>query len=300
MNRRVAFPFLTLSDAAVDASPWSVALDGGEWLPAGDFLPDWDYASTIRLRRQLRIDREIASADLGISANELSLSLGLRLGTGQGRLPRLLVHQEDREIPAAREAALELEVSGDRLSAVLDIFTEIMLSTRPSTRDLLAPSRAGDRLWHDRQRIRLEGEEPRFPIEVADLGTLLADATAASAPWYLHWSPRDWRRDFHGAIRLYLNADRAEFIKKIEQQDPQTLQALMADVMGQVCERLVTDPSADEIIAQSDHGSLAAQAAAWLRQAWPGKDRDFVHSVLDNRPGVFRSAFLALAEPREE
>ncbi|MEY9831015.1 hypothetical protein ABIA25_002830 [Sinorhizobium fredii] len=85
MNRRVAFPFLTLSDAAVDASPWSVALDGGEWLPAGDFLPDWDYASTIRLRRQLRIDREIASADLGISANELSLSLGLRLGTGQGK-----------------------------------------------------------------------------------------------------------------------------------------------------------------------------------------------------------------------
>ena len=144
--------------------------------------------------------------------------------------------------------------------------------------------------------MRLEGEEPRFPIEVGDIQALLGDAVSASAPWYLHWSPRDWSRDFHGAMRLYLSSTHTEFIERIEAQDPMMIQMLMADVMGQVCERLITDPDVNDLFVSAEPGSLAAQASSWLRKAWPGKDPDFIRSVFDNRPGIFRASFVALAD----
>ena len=297
MNKRIAFPFLTLSDSAVEAFPWLVALNGEDWCSAGDFLPDWDNSSTIRLKRNLRLDRKIASLDLGIHRDMPSLSLGVRIGTGPGNLPRRVVHQEHIEIePSESQITLEQELAGYCLSSILNIVTEITLNEPASPCDPLSPTRVGDRLWQERHRMRLDGEEPRFPIEIGELRSFLGDTTAASAPWYLHWSPGDWSRDFHGAVRLFLNHERPEIVKRIEDQDPAVLQALLADVMGQVCERFLYDQEADELIEQCEQGSLGAQAAVWLRHGWPGRDIDSIRSILDHRPGAFRAVFLALAE----
>ena len=297
MNRRIAFPFLTLSDAAVKADPWSLSLNGGSWETAGDFVPDWDSASEIRIRRTLGIDPRIAASDLGVTGGNVLLALGVRIGTGPGRLPRLILLREYRKLAAGTwQEEFEFQVPGDRLSLVLDVQTQVMLAALPSDCGPLSPRRAANRLWSDTFRVLLEGEEPRFPMEVADLRTLLGDAPAAAAPWFLHWSPRDWNRDFHGAARLYLNGDKSDFIKRIEEQDGPTLQVMLADVMGQICERLVSDPEADEIMSGAEHGSLGAQSTAWLGRIWPGKDAAFVRSFLEQRPGQFRAAFLEMAE----
>lgn len=300
MNPRIAFPFLTLRDAAIAATPWRLSLNDDPWTTPDEFVPHWDSSSTLRIAREIRVDREMASADLQIPVSDLSLVLGTRIGTGQGRLPRLLVHQASCDLGQDNwQATLALEVPGFQLSTVLDLVTEIALASRPVTLKGLAPGRVGDRLWHDRHRFRLEGDEPRFPLEVADIRVLVGNSVAASSPWYLHWSPRDWSRDFHGAIRLYLNSDYPEFIAKVEQQDIHTLQALLGDVIGQVCERLVTDPNAEDLMESTEAGSLGAQAVAWLRLAWPNKDIAFIRSLLENRPGNFRAAVLALAEQSE-
>ncbi len=300
MNRGVAFPFLTLSDAAVEAEPWSLSLNGGSWQPAGDFLPDWDSASVIRIRRTLKVDPSIAADDLGIAPEDLALSLGLRVGTGPGRLPRLVVFRSRRELAADTwQDEFDVEVEGEPLSLVLDIQTQITLTTPARGRNQLSPQRIADRLWSDTLRVRLEGEEPRFPIEIADFPVLLGTATAASAPWYLHWSPRDWNRDFHGAARLFLNEEQTAFIERVNEQDGPMLQVMLAEVMGQICERLVFDPEADELVAGAEPGSLGAQAVSWLQKAWPDRDLAFVRSVAENRPGMFRAAFLALAELRD-
>lgn len=297
MNRRVAFPFLTLSDSAVDAETWSLSLNGSEWHAVNDFLPDWDPSSIIRLRRRVRVDPIVATQDLSLDTSDLRLSIGVCLGTGQGRLPRLILLRECRMLELDTwEVEFEIETRGDELSSVLDIFTQITLASAPSTASPLSPQRFGDRLWADRVRIRLEGDEPRFPIEVADISTMLGDTAAVLAPWYLHWSPGDWSRDFHGAMRLYLNSARADFIAKFENEDPYILQLLMADVMGQVCERLIMDPEASEIFSEPEPGSLGAEASSWLRKAWPDKDLGYMKSLLENRPGKFRAAFLTLAE----
>ena len=296
MNRRIAFPFLTLSDAAVKADPWSLSLNGGSWQTAGDFVQDWDAASEIRIRRTLAIDPQIAADDLGVTTGSIRLALGVRVGTGPGRLPRLILLRENRTLESGTwREEFDIPVPGDRLSLVLDVETRVVLAAPPNDFGPLSPRRVANRLWSDAVRVLLEGEEPRFPMEVADFRVLLGDGPAA-APWFLHWSPRDWNRDFHGAMRLYLNKDRSDFIRRVEEQDGPTLQVLLADVMGQVCERLVSEPDAEEIMSECEPGSLGAQTTAWLRRIWPGKDAAFVRSLLKQQPGRFRAAVLEMAE----
>ena len=300
MNRRVAFPFLTLSDAAVDFAPWFCSLDGRNWNPAGDFLSDWDAASTVRFRRTLKYDPLVAANDLDVAEDSLRLSLVVRAGTGAGRLPRqILFRKTERLSTVPAELTTSLEVPGEGLSLVLDLHTQVVLAAPPKECSPLSPHQVGDRLWSDTLRMRLEGEEPRFPIEVADMRLLLGSAVAASAPWHLHWSPLDWNRDFHGAVRLYLNRDHADLIERVEQQDRLTLQVLLADVMSQMCERLLVDPEAWEIMSQAEPGSLGAQTVGWLHKLWPGKDMGSIRRVLCSQPGRFRAAFLALADPGE-
>lgn len=298
MNRRVAFPFLTLSEAAVEASAWEISLDGREWSAAGEFLPHWDSASDICIRRTLRLNLELAASDLGIPVDQLALAGSVRIGTGQGRLPRLILSRTRREFhPGDTSWEFEQTIEGRRLSMILDLQTEILLGKAPAGFSVLSPIHPGDRIWSDIALVRLEGEEPRFPIETVDLAQMLGGGIAGAAPWHLHWSPGDWTRDFHGAVRLYLNAKSSETLQRIEDEDPATIQFLLGDVMSQICERFLADPEAETMMDAAEPGSLGAQAATWLRKAWPGKDASFIRSVLESRPGIFRSTMLALAEP---
>ena len=300
MNRRVAFPFLTLSDAAIEAEPWSFSLNSDGWQPLDEFLPDWDSASKLRIRRAVRVAPEIAADDLGITTESLDLSLGVRIGTGQGRLPRLILHRECQELAgSAWQAEFEIELPSAQLSLILDVQTQITITAPPEKHGLLSPRQAASRLWSDTLRVQLEGVDPRFPMETARIRELLGEAVAADAPWYLDWSPDAWHHDFHGATRLYINAERSDFIGRIEEQDAPTLQVLLADVMGQICERLISDPEADEIMVGAESGSLGAHATAWLHAIWPGRDAASIRSVLEQRPGRFRAAFLELAEVRD-
>lgn len=298
MNRRVAYPFLTLSDAAVETSAWEVSLDGVEWSEAGEFLPHWDSASNIRVRRTLRLRPELAASDLGVPVDDLVLAASVRIGTGQGRLPRLILDRVRSHLRPDKPAwDFERTIEGHRLSILLDLQTEILLVKTPEAPSPLSPLHPADRLWSDNTRVRLEGEEPRFPIETVALAQMLGEGIAGGAPWHLHWSPRDWGRDFHGAVRLYLNERAVDILERIDNEDPATIQFLLGDVMSQICERFLADPEADALMDAAEPGSLGAQAASWLRKAWPGKDASFIRSVLENRPGVFRSSILALAEP---
>lgn len=297
MSRRVAFPFLTLSDLAVETSAWDISLDGVEWSAAGEFLPHWDSARDIRIRRSLRLNLELAASDLGIPVDQLAVAASVRVGTGQGRLPRQVLSRTHRELRSGNTSwEFEQNLEGRRLSMVLDLQTEILLANAPSKTSELSPVHPGDRLWSETIRVRLDGEEPRFPIETVDLAQMLGGGIDGAAPWHLHWSPGDWTRDFHGAVRLYLNTKSSETLQRIEDEDPATIQFLLGDVMGQICERFLADPEAEMMMDAAEPGSLGAQAATWLRKAWPGKEASFIRSVLESRPGVVRSTMLALAE----
>lgn len=122
MNRRVAFPFLTLSDAAVETSAWEVSVDGVEWSMAGEFLPNWDSASGIRLRRAMRLNPELAASDPGIPVDQLAVAASVRIGTGQGRLPRLILSRTLRELRAENPSwEFDETIEGHHLSMLLDL-----------------------------------------------------------------------------------------------------------------------------------------------------------------------------------
>lgn len=299
MNRRIAYPFLTLSDSAVRASGWMLSLNGEPWQDVGDYLPHWDPSCRIRLRQQIVIDPAIAADDIQIPAEQIQLSVGVTIGTGAGRLPRRVLRRISFEQgKGSWQTDFELEVRGDALSAVLDLSVHVALALEGRRGQAFSPSRVGDRLWTQRTRLHLEGGEPRLPLEIADISMFLSDTVAASSPWYLHWSPGDWLCDFHGALRLYLNSSQPGFVEKIEGEDPYVLQTMMANVMAQVCERLVSDKEFPEILAAPEPGSLGAQAASWINKAWPGKEHGFIKDVLENRPGEFHATFFALARMR--
>jgi hypothetical protein len=300
MKSRVAFPFLTLSNQAVDAGPWMLRLNDNEQVPAGDYLPDWDYASRISLSRTVSVKKELAAAELAIQKNNLAMSLCMRVGTGVGRLPRSIISQQEHPFGDDTDTiVLDFEIPGNELSSVLDLRTEIVIENAPSDLGVLSPSKPYERVWYETHRVRLEGEEPRFPIEVADFERLLSGSIATSAPWYVHWSPGDWSRDFHGSTRLYLNKNHSIFIDRVTEGDPETLRAIMADVMGQVCERLLELDDCATLAQGFEEGSLGSQAVSWIRAAWPDRDLGFVQSQLKSRPGTFRAAIHALAEQRD-
>ena len=293
MSRRVAFPFFTLTEDAVQAEPWALALNGADFAIARDHLADWDAASTIQARRRLCIDFELAAAETGVGASDLHLSVVASVGTGSGHLPRHVQVCQLLEINESNPA-VELAFDLPTLSMVIHLMTDVTLARVAVERDELAPRDLGDRLWSQHQKVRLEGQELRFPIEVADLSGALGDPTLESAPWFAQWNRTDWTRDFHGAFRLFLNSRIQE---TIEGGSGLVLQAMMADVMSQLCEGLLKeeDPSAEDILTACDQASMAAQVRRWLELAWPSRDLDFVRSVLENTPNRFRAALLALA-----
>lgn len=294
---RVAYPFLTLSPLTVETSSWQIARAAGEFQQAVDYLSDWDYATPLHVRRTIEVNLMAAKQDLDLDAGELALAAAVRVGTGPGRMPRAIIRQEWRDLTGP--VTFELEIPGNLLSSTLHLRTSIILAREPLEAGELSPRKVGDRLWSDEIRIRLEGEDPRFPIEVADFRALLGSSAAGYAPWYLHWSPHDWGRDFHGALRLYLNRDHEPLVAKVEAEDPETLRFLMADVMGQVCEALLRDDDAADIVERCEEGALGWQAWNWLALAFPDHDLARMKSVLEDRPGAFRAAFLALAEQKE-
>lgn len=296
MSARVAFPFLTLQDASVISNGWKIALGQGELNDAAEWLADWDSSIPIHISRTIGIDFAAAARDLDMETQDLKLVASLRIGTGTGRLPRAVIFREHQ--PFTFDAPIktfDVVIDGSILSTVIDLHIDIAVASSMGSGGVLSPARKGDRVWNDLIRVRLEGEEPRLPIEVADLATILP-GSAAFAPWYLDWSPRDWTRDFHGALRLYLNSKHRDIVGRIEAEDSEILRALMADLMGQVCESLVRDPDVESIIEGCGEGSLGAQASYWLKTAFPSGDMQAARAALEHRPGLFRAAMQALAD----
>ncbi|MDQ7812137.1 hypothetical protein, partial [Brevundimonas sp.] len=185
---------------------------------------------------------------------------------------------------------ISLSVDPSRLSAQLTLRTSVLLVSTSDPADPLAPRRAASRLWEERCATRIEGDDPRFPMEVVSFSTVFAGRPHEAAPWLLSWSPASPGRDFHGAARLYLNADEEDFVERVQEEDELTLQAMMGDVVSQMCETALR-AGWDEDFDSAEPASVAGRVAHWLGQAF--SDVTAAKAALENRPGEFRSAILA-------
>lgn len=289
MKRRTAAPFHRLS-ASLAAGPWMITVGEGAPAPLEEVTPDWDYAAPVVLERTLRLSAAEASRELGLGGNVLRLEVVVEAGTGPGNMPREIVSRTRMPLDGEAPCAIVLRLDPSRLSSQITLRTSVILAAGLEASDALAPRRAGSRLWDDFEATRIEGDDPRFPMEVISFSAAFAGRPNEEAPWTLSWSPGHPGRDFHGAARLYLNSDNEDFIERIQDKDPLTLQAMMADVVSQMCETALR-AGWDEDFDSAEEGSMAGRVAHWLGRAFD--DTAVARGLLENRPGEFRSAILA-------
>ena len=298
---RVAFPFLTLREPAVSALPWTDVSSQRELGLGSAWLADWDNARDIPLRRHLRVDFEIAATQLEIAAEDLELRVVLRIGTGTGNMARQVDDRLQGVLRKGREEmVIEETIAGRLLSSRLIADTHLLLHASPANRGQLSPRPAGARLWMDHLDLHLEGEEPRFPMEVMSFSERFSGRPEAYAPWYLHWVPGSPERDFGGAVRLFLNSDRADFMERFVAGDRGTVQVVLADTMLQIVGYLIYHDHAELQQDDPEPGSISAQARFWIELAFPGQDFSRIRSLRERSPATFHAALLAAADVASE
>lgn len=294
-EQRVAFPFLTLPPQVVSSDPWRFRINIEEEKPLGDSIEGWDYNSRLCFLRQVRLDLAQAGQALQIKPDVLQLGVLVRAGTGgSGQLPRLMVASTVAEVPrGSGKVDLQLQLDGAALSRVLHLYTDVILLKEPAFKSALSPQDHGDRVWSERHRVWLEGALPRFPVEESPLDD-------DYAPWQLFWIPGDWHRDFHGAVRICLNSRRPDVIRKVTEQDPLTLQSLLADAVSQVLECFLAEDDAEFIAGECAEGTLGHQVSQWISKLFPkGGIRD-AREMLRIDPGRFRKLIWSLSYTPEE
>lgn len=291
MRRRNAAPFHQLS-TAVEFGSWIYELNHGSPLPLSDMMADWDYGASLKVNRSLRIDPEIAAAELGLEPGEFELAAFFEVGSGPGTLPREIIFQKLEPVALdGLECRFTYDLPCRVISTQLTLRTTIMLASDIASSNSLAPTRAGSRLWTDWTSSRLEGHDPRFPMEVASFNTLFRGRPHQHAPWHLRWNVRDLDRDFYSAVRLYLNEEHDLFVERVQDQDELTLQTLMGDVVSQMCENALRSPEGVEILANAEESTLGGQIRHWLLN--PFNSLEDAVASLEMRPGEFRAAVLA-------
>jgi hypothetical protein len=293
----VAFPFLTLPDAMLTATPWSSVDASGPAKELGDHLAGWDYAVDLDLQRCVTLNSAINREVLGIDPNDLKLELIVRMGTGPGTMPRRLATLCREPLSPNVPVSVDCTIPGRGLAQRLLLETTIVLAAEAPIRNRFAPVLPGSILWRDRVDLALEGQAPRFPMEIVSFSERFSCRPERSAPWLLHWLPGQLHRDFGGAVRLYLNHDHAVFMERFTAADPLTLQITLADVITQILAFAIAQDDIDDLLADAEATTVAGHIVAWLDLAFPGSDLASVRKLYDHEPGRFHASILAMADP---
>ncbi|MDH2422677.1 hypothetical protein [Cobetia amphilecti] len=303
MSRSYALPFLTLPDDVVGFDQWLIGDPGDPLFPISMQLDAWDYARDLQLDARLDLDFEAAAKALSVPEEEdLKLAIVVNIGTGSGRFARRMkpAFKKVIEAPLTEPLIISLPVDSCDLSGRLLVRLEILLAESLASDSPLAPRTAGSRLWSDTSNVHLEdGGDTRFPMEVLSFKQAFQGQRQMDSPWYLHMRPGSPEADFTGSVRLYVNADHEIFAERVSKGDPSTLQAMLGDVMIQMCRSALEDEEARDTLRACEEGSVGSQITGWMELAFPGMSTEDVHALMTATPGAFHAALLSIADMGE-
>lgn len=293
----IALPFLTMPESAILEEQFLVGPKDSPLGPAQDFYHGWDYAQDLDVRVHLAIDFDGAARALDTRPEGLELSAILHAGTGPGTVARVgwelirgAITREDHEV------TLAATIPGKFLSARLQLTLTVVLGAIGSSRSPLSPHVPGSQLWSSRRDILLEdGGDARFPVELTSFQKTFAGQLHSAAPWYVDWRPNSLEADFGGSVRVYVNSDIESLKQRFAEGDQLTLQAILADVMGQMISSVILQDDPDALLSQCSEGSVGQQVQFWLDSAFPGHSITAVNRIMLDRPQEFRAAILALS-----
>jgi hypothetical protein len=260
---------------------------GGNVEKLPDELSDWDYDTTLALRRQLRIDGLRARRSCGlppdaqvrVSVVWSSTSSGLR-----GRAQSATVPAQD-----GVELEIAFELAGGELGGRLGLETVLTLGTLGLDKiSAAAPTRVGSVLWREVHPVSLQGDKTLFPVAIADFEPLPYPTGAA---WHLELG-QNLEAQALGSILLLANERREIVAAALEgagdpnDADRRVLSAIRTDIIRSLVERALVD---EDFGTETDYplGSIGALLAAVLRMTFPDRQLEALRRQRQHDPILF-------------
>lgn len=298
--KHIAFPFHTLTDNALERTVWEISDSMGHSVPLHKQLSDWDYQRDLYIKRNIQINKKIAAMQLNVSESDLALSIVVRVGTGQGTMPRKWIRNIDFQ-DASGELRFDIDevIYGDQLSSRLRVETIILSGPASDSADGLAPKMDAARVWSDSIDISLEETSPRFPMETMSFSKHFPGTRHVNSLWYLHWSPGAYEMDFGNSVRLYINSDHEVFLGRFIDGDPLTLQSIMGGIMSEMCINYLLNDNESTSIDKFEIGTVGAYINRSFSLAFPAENINSIRSKLINNPSGFSAALIAAADMGE-
>ncbi len=290
MSRRV-LPYRVPAEDVVTAAGWVLVTEEGE-VALPEALPDWDYVMDLHLRRTVRIDLDRARSQSGLPSDAALVLAAVWTATGSN----LGGPARHVRLTGSGMSTVELDVHlrGADLGGVLLLDTALVLAERRNDARPSSPRRAGSVLWSDRERLRLQGDAPQFPMAVIDFARTSFPDQAA---WHVQISG-DLESAAMGSLLLLVNEKNAitatafENAAKPRPVDRVVLSAVYADVARTMIEHAL---GLDEFVDDADFpdGSLGATLMNLFHQLFQGRSITDVRLRQRQFPNMFASDLQA-------
>lgn len=212
-------PFLTPDASNMHAEAWHYST--GEIrreLPS--HLSDWTQGTSLRLTRNLQIDRSVILRQAGLPEN-VRLGVAVSWMSGETKIRRRVFRSDIDDSPLNVIANL----NGDEIGGTIAIRTSLILNeTVEETEDWVA-SEVGSVLLQEDVRLSLGSGDTGFPMAVVDFAMT---HLPPGASWHLETTTSLEAR-FSSGFQVLINDHDDKLVKAMEAEKPTKEQALLLD-----------------------------------------------------------------------
>jgi hypothetical protein len=240
----------------------------------------------------VEIDLDTVRLACEIETHELLRIAAVWRSPGTALRGALTTQDINGPLTGIRQFRLQAVVDGHQLGGQLRIETHLLLTTNRRSASVISPTRAGSIIWRDVIATVVEGDAPRFPVEVADFSLTLG--VPADAVWFLSWNSDDMHQPFLGAVRLMINTGVPAVVEAVAGggRDPRS-KAIRSAIYYEVGRALIRGAlSNDEFLSAPDSfpdGSVGHSLSTLLRIHFSTYTVYGVKHLLDERPRYFDS-----------
>jgi len=293
MSSVQAHPYRTLTNNQITVKEWYPV--NHEDIPtqmdtADNGVPEWTYDDLLRLGREIRIDADECFETIGLGNDQAELKLTVLLEAGQPGI-RHSVYSKTLSAGEVLDEFMVVETPGSYVSENVKLTTVITLNSAHETNEPFIPRLSGSRLWEDRHVIPLEGQGSRFPMRTCSFQTLIR--VPDNADWFLEWSPELADHAFAGTVLLYINTDNKEFSNLVTEGDEAVLNGLRSDITIEMCAGMLANKEFREGHEVYEPGSIGAVCVSWLNMVYPGRSRENLYQILQDRTSEFFASLRA-------
>lgn len=260
-------PHLTADTTAVDLGAWEYERAAGEWSDLGTHVPDWDYNTSLLLRRSVRV-----KASLFESQTRVAAGTPLRWSVVWRSVDTYVSEAVTPvDVDGVDTQTLTVELPGNRVSGRLDLYCRVVLGAMHDG-PVGSAREPGSVLFEDKRSLALVGDAARFPVAVIDFEAVGLDPDAS----YVVDIPEELETPVHGGLLLLVNQRDHALVAAIERRNPgrapdPLLQQLEEDTAVTILSHAAEH--AGELSATQEDGTVGGALRELARQVPGGLNR---------------------------